>query len=516
MSTKRFLSWIIVLCCALALFLQPLGLSAANVKINILTVNDFHGALVGEGDVPGAARLAGLMEYIYNNNPNGTIVLSAGDMFQGTVRSNILYGKPVMEMMNVMNFKAMALGNHEFDWGMDHLKERALEAKFPMVAANVIEKETNTYIDFVLPYTIIKVKGVNVGVIGLTTVETAYSTNMNVANKFNFEDYVESIGKVYNEVKKEGADVVVVLGHIGSAQKDGVSTGEAVVLMNALDKTDYKIDALISAHEHNVVKDKINGIPIVQAGNNGRYIGVITLVYSTDEKSVIESSVDVVPVSLKQKEHHRVKKIVEKSAFAAIPFEKTILGKTEGLYHDRHTVSPLGMWAADTMKEAINVDIAVQNGGGLRKSLLAGNITLGNFYDIAPFDNTIITMEMTGKQIKDLMEYGLNNEFGTAQYSGLNIVYNSSASKGAKIVDITLADGRPLLDDGVYTVCTNDFLAGGGDGFVIFKEAKNQVNTNVVLRDVFIDAVKKAENVIFKDDGRFKDKAVVKQEKSAA
>ena len=501
-------------CLLLLCLLQPLSLSAENVRIDILSINDFHGALLEEGKNPGAAKLAGFMKELRGKNPKGTVILSGGDMFQGTARSNILYGKPVAAMMNNIKFDAMSLGNHEFDWGMDVLRARQKEAKFPMLSANVTDKATGKTIDFVLPYVVVKIKGVKVGIIGLTTPETAYTTNISVASKFDFADPAETVRKIYGSVKNAGADIVVIVGHLGSSQDGGTAKGEAVDLINALNGSDYRIDAVISAHKHNVVKDKAHGVPVVQAGSNGRNVGVITLYYSTDEKRVTESSVNVLPVPTKQAADRKVKKIVDRSAEKALPIENAVIGSTEGLDHDRHTISPLGMWAADAMKEAVSVDIAVQNGGGLRKPLAPGRVTLGSFYDIEPFDNTIVTMEMTGGQIRELLEYGLDNDYGVLQYSGLNIVYDPSGAKGAKIASITLSGGKPLLADGVYTICTNDFLADGGDGFVFFKQGKNIKNTNIVMRSILIDAVKKAGNVIFTDDGRFEKTAA--QEKIAA
>ena len=513
MVEKRTFSRLILLFC-IVILMRPLSLLAENIRIDILSINDFHGALLEEGKTPGAAKLTGFIEELRGKNPNGTILVSAGDMFQGTVRSNILYGKPVIEMMNYIKFDAMALGNHEFDWGMDVLKNRKKDAKFPMLSANVTDKVTGKLIDFILPYTIVKIKGIKVGIIGLTTPETAYTTNISVASRFNFVDPAEAVRKIYGDVKSAGADIVVVVGHLGSEQNEGAATGEAVDLINALNGSAYKIEAVVSAHEHNVVKDKAHGIPVVQAGYSGRNVGVITLYYSTAEKRVTESSVNVLPVASGQTADLKMKKIVDRSAKKAFPIENTVIGNTPGLDHDRHTLSPLGMWATDVMKETMAVDIAVQNGGGLRKPLAPGNVTLGNFYDIEPFDNTVITMEMTGAQIRELLEYGLNNDYGVLQYSGLNIVYDPSGTKGAKIASITLSDGKPLLADGVYKICTNDFLADGGDGYVFFKQGKNINNTNIVLRSIFIDAVKKAGTIIFKDDGRLE--KTTAREKAAA
>ena len=506
MVQKKNLYKVIIFCCIFLLSFQQLVLAAESIRIDIISINDFHGALLEEGKTPGAAKLAGMMNKLRKENPHGTIILSAGDMFQGTVRSNILYGKPVIEIMNYMGFSGMALGNHEFDWGLDVLRARAREAKFPMLAANITNKASGTPVDFAMPFTVEKINGVKVGIIGITTPETAYTSNISIVSKYNFAASADTVKKVYRKAKEAGAEIVIVLGHIGSAEENGAASGEAVELLSALNGSGYKIDALISAHTHNIIRSKPFGVPLVQAGHSGRNIGTITLYYSPEEKRVVKSFVDVLPVDAKQTPDRKVEKIVARSAKKARPVENTVIGQTEGLEHDRHMVSPMGMWAADAMKQAVNADIALTNGGGLRKPFLPGKITLGNIYDVVPFDNTIVTMQMTGRQIKEILEYGLDSELGAIQYSGVDIVYDRSAPKGAKIAFITLTGDRAFGLDTVYTVCTNDFLADGGDGYVFFKQGKNIKNTNIVLRSVLADAVKKVEKLVFKNDGRFLEK----------
>jgi 2',3'-cyclic-nucleotide 2'-phosphodiesterase/3'-nucleotidase len=503
MTKNKTFPILILLCCLL--LLPPLAL-AKDVRIDILTVNDFHGALRQEGKTPGVAKLAGFIKELRGRNPRGTLILSAGDMFQGSVRSNLLYGKPVIEMMNHLNFAAMTLGNHEFDWGINVLRQRAGQAAFPLLAANVLDKATGQPLNFVLPYTIVKVSGVNVGIIGLATPETARTTTMSVAGAHCFLSPAEMLPNIYRQIKNAGAQVVVVLSHLGSAQAGGAATGEAADFISALSGSLCRIDAVVSAHTHNAVKDKIRGIPLVQAGASGQSVGVITLYYSTEKGRVTQSFVDVLPVSADQTPDRKVEKIVARAAKRARPLENSVIGQTQrGLDHDRHTLSPLGLWVTDVMRKVTKADLAVQNGGGLRKPLAPGKITLGSLYEIEPFDNTLVTMQMTGRQIRELLEYGMDNEYNVLVYSGVNIVYDRAAQKGARIASAAFTDGRALLADGAYTVCANSFLADGGDGYVMFKQAKNIINTNIVQRDVLADAVRAADSVEPKDDGRFKE-----------
>ncbi len=510
----------------LCFFLMPLSLAAGGdtVRIDLLTVNDFHGALLEDGKTPGGAKLASFIRGEQAKNPKGTLLLSAGDMFQGSVRSNILYGKPVVEMMDAVGFSAMALGNHEFDWGLDVLRARAKEAKFSFLSANISYKDSGKPVEFAAPYIIKEANGIKVGIIGITTPATAYTTNMSVAAQLSFADALDTVKKLLPELKKEGAQVVVVLGHIDSEIDGPEIKGEAAYLANGLKRimpfrghgpvkpSVYPpvapgplVDAIVTGHSHLKVAGKINGIAIVQAGYSGRALGKVTLFYSPLEKRVVESQVevlDVVPAKLAP--DAKVQKIINKSAKQAAPIEKTVLGQAETpLSHDRYKLSLLGEWVSDTIREATGADVAFQNGGGLRKPLDKGAVTLGHLYEILPFDNTIVTVGLTGRQILDVLEYGLyNDRIGMVQYSGLKVAYNKTRPTGERIVSVTMGDGSLLEPAKLYKVAVNDFMADGGDGYTMFRQGKDFTNTNIVLRDIVSDAVKKAQILRVEDDGR--------------
>ena len=508
LKNKKYFSQLVVLLSMLFILSAPLVVAAEVVRLDFLTINDFHGALVEEGKTPGTAKLATIIKTLNKENTKGTIVFSAGDMFQGTVRSNILYGQPVMEMMNYLGFSAMTLGNHEFDWGVDAFRARRVEANFPIVSANITVRATGKKIDFADPYAIINKNGVKIGVIGITTPETAYTSSIKVVSQYNFEDPATIVKRHIPAVKAKGADIIVVLSHLGCVQdEDGMPTGEIREFVDNMGEDIEKISGIISGHTHTLVKTTYKGVPIVQALHSGRAVGRITMWYDTDIKAVTESKVDVVTITPADViPDRKAAKIVDRSAKKARPIENSIIGNTEkGIDHDRYTVSPLGNWATDILKDTFKGDIAFMNGGGLRKPLFPGKVTMGTFYEIFPFDNTVITMELRGKTIKDILEYGLDNDLGTMQFAGIKVVHNKALAEGGKIVSIKTLDGKDLELDKYYTIVTNDFLADGGDGFVQFKSGKNIFNTNVVLREVFIDAVKATDNVTAdENDDRYK------------
>ena len=485
---------------AFTLFFSTLAFAGEPVEIKVLSLNDFHGALLEQKDTPGAAKLATFLQQERLSNPKGTILVSAGDMFQGSVRSNILRGKPVVDMMNQMGFVAMALGNHEFDWGMDAMREQIQGSHFKWVAANIRDKNTGGSIPNTTPYTIVKANGINVGIIGMTTPETAYTSSIKVVSKFDFIEPKLVLGGVIEDARKAGAQVVIVISHLGSSPGVAI-TGEVVELADFAGS----LDAIVSGHTHEKVAGKVNGIPVVQALTRGKYVGEIKLYYSPDKGKVVFSTVRTLAVDpSKLTANRKMEKTMERYAKKAKVIEQTVLAETKRpLVHDRHTFSLLGEFFTDAVRKEMQVDVAFANGGGLRRTLEQGRITLGDLYEVLPFDNQIMTMQLTGQQIIDVLDYGIANKtYGYMQFSGLQVQFDAQQPKGSRVIDVRLLDGRKLELNGLNTVAAADFLADGGDGYVMFKESKYIVNSNKVLRDVLADALKSMKVLDVNSDKR--------------
>ncbi len=476
-------------------------------KISLLTSNDFHGLLAEGGSDPGIAKLVGYLKAQEKLNKNGTLILSAGDMFQGSADSNLMYGQPVATAMNVAGFDAMVLGNHEFDWGLDKLKARIAQSNFPYLAANLVEKSTGKTPDFVKPYTIVNTNGVNVGIIGIVTPETATKTKPDLVAPYDFKNPAEIVNALAPEVRKAGADVVVVLSHLGAAQdsKSGEITGEAADLAKAV----TGVDAIIAGHTHLTVSGKVNNIPIVEAYKNGRAVGRIDIYFDTKEKKVVEAVPSVDGNVKKASADTNITGWFNYIQTLIGPVKNVVIGKaTADFPHspkDTQTTL-LGNWTTDVMRKVTNSDIAFQNGGGLRRDLPAGDITMGLMYEIMPFDNTLYTFELTGAQVKAAVEHGImSTDMNPGQFSGLMVQYDSKKPAGQRIVKITLADGKPLVDTQLYKVVTNDFQATGGDKYTMFLEGKNPKDTSIPVRDVLVNEIKAKGTISPVDDDRLTD-----------
>ena len=465
---------------------------AAEKEIVILSINDFHGALAPAGKNAGAVKLVDALKTEKAKNPEGTIIVSGGDNYQGSAMSNLMYGEPVSAVFKEMGIELSAVGNHEFDWGVDRISKWAEDGGFDFVCTNIYDIRTNEPVDWAEPFAIIEKEGVKVGFIGLATPETAYKTlKANVVN-YEFRDPVEVITEWVPKVKDAGADIIIALTHLGSFQdKEGNITGEAAALC-AVDG----VDAVISAHTHQRVCGLVNGKPFVQAYKYGRSFGKLTFIFDENNKLVsAEPFLDnLYERADTLKDDANMLVVYGKYEEELNPVLGKVLGRTTvDLDHDRYAgPSLLGEWSCDIMKDKVGVQIAMTNGGGLRIPVPAGEITAGKLYEVMPFDNTLYTMKLSGADVKANIEHGImNDDIGWIQISGVRVTYNSEAEAGNRITSMVLEDGTPIEMENYYTVVTNDFMFTGGDNYN-FENAKDGLDTFIPIRDAMMDAVEKA------------------------
>ncbi|MFZ5351909.1 MAG: 5'-nucleotidase C-terminal domain-containing protein [Bacillota bacterium] len=474
-------------------------------RIDVLSTNDFHGAVEGSSSNPGAAKLAAYVNYYKAMNPNGTLVLDGGDAFQGTPISNVHRGKPVVEMMGAIGYDAMVVGNHEFDWGIEAaLESLKLDKDIALLAANIYEN--GKPVNWAKPYAIVEKNGIKVGIIGLSTPETAITAHADYVGNFEFKDPVEVANALIPEVKKAGAEVIVLLTHIPGMQDS--KTKEVTGALADLAKGVTGAHVIVGGHSHKTVYGMINGAAVIEAYYNGRNLGYATVVYDPVAKKVLgagASTIDVAKGKLAVTPVAEVQAIVDKYNEELKPIFGEVIGKTAvELKRDYNNESILGNWSADVMRKKAGVQIAMQNAGGLRCDIAAGDITVGTIFTFMPFDNTLVTAEMTGAQIKAVMEQSVTLYKGMMQVSGIKVTYDSTQAEGSRVIEMTLTDGTAIEMDKTYTVCTNDFLSGGQDGFVTLKEVK-WTNTYILIRDALIEDVKANGGINAEVEGRMTD-----------
>ena len=463
--------------------------------LRIIATNDFHGALEPRPDANGvrrggAAYVAAAIDRARDECAPRceTLLLDAGDMFQGTPASNLAYGRPVVEYYNRMGYAAAALGNHEFDWGTDSLRARMRQAKYGIFGANVRYTDGRD-VKWIRNDTIVKRGATRIGIIGVSTVSTPTTTRAGNVVGLRFDDpapIVDSIGTV---LRKRGANFVVVIAHAGaSCGRDGATDcgGEIIDLAR---KLTTKVDAIVSGHTHTLVNTEVKGIPIVQARSSGRAIDVLDLPIGSSAglpvrhqvRELVADTIQPVPA---------IDSIVRKAVARVAPLVSRHVATIPATLARQGPQYPLGNLIADAQRWAGKGDVAIMNNGGIRTELRAGDATYGSLLEIQPFGNTLYSLTMTGSQLRGLLEAMLAKNSVDDHVSGLTIKYDPSRPKGSRMVSVTMADGTPLSDTKTYNVIVNDFLATGGEGYNAGGRASVSKPLNIVDLDALIDYLK--------------------------
>jgi 2',3'-cyclic-nucleotide 2'-phosphodiesterase/3'-nucleotidase len=456
--------------------------------------------------IGGAAVVAGFVEAERLAVGGEVLLVDSGDMMQGSALSNLTRGAAVIDFMNSAGFDACAIGNHEFDWGIEVLKERIAQAKFPFLCANVFLEEGETRPDWATPSTVVEKAGLKIGIVGVVTTGVPSLVNPKHLGGLRFERPSPIVNGLASRLREGGAQLVVVLAHIGGSQEeDGTVVGPLATFVSEL----KGVDAVFGGHSHTVVSGTVGTVPVVISASNGRAIGILRLEVDPEggTSSPVEQSVertfveDVAP-------HEGVESIVAslQKKFAG-EMDKVVAVAAEEIWRGRQE-SPLGNLICDVMRERVGATVAFQNSGGIRSNLGEGPITVREMYKMLPFDNTMVTMYLTGEQIRQLLERG-TSENGVVQSSGLSYSYRPQDPGGDRIKHVALEGGTPLQPEELYLVTTNDYMASGGDRYEIFGHGKEIINTQILLRDAVIAWMKAlsgaGEKVVAPELGRARD-----------
>lgn len=503
---KKILSLFLALALVLGMIQVPAKNAEAatgDVTITLLEATDIHGHLVetpSKDESTYEYRMAYMAKLFNDYRAQGdTIVLNGGDTFQGTPLSNLSFGKYLIRALDAMKFDASAVGNHEFDWGIEKVttKNATLAgSQIPMLAANIFVKDTGKLVDFAKPYTIIERSGKKVAIIGWADEYSVEIMAERIAPYKISEDVtiVEKLAKELKETKQ--ADAVIVLAH-DDAQ-------ECVEKFQA-----GNIDAVFGGHSHQIkVGVGSNGIPYGQGYKEARGFAKATMTISADNKVTVTTPEFVSiydskdPSNLYYTETAKanfdasVKKISDEAVAEVAPLLNEEIADLpvdlpRALIKDSLT-SPMGNWITDMMKYDEGVDFAFCNDGGIRTDFTAKKLTVNDIYTVAPFGNLIYKVEMKGSQIIKLLEQIVGNDSSNMQMSGLTAKYDLSLPEDQQVFDVRLADGSSIDLNKVYTLVTNEYLATGGNKYTAFvTDVVSSVNTNVADNESLIEKVKK-------------------------
>ncbi|HJU89529.1 MAG TPA: 5'-nucleotidase C-terminal domain-containing protein [Gemmatimonadaceae bacterium] len=458
-------------------------------RIRVLATNDFHGALEPRPDARGirrggAAHLATAIEQEMRNCTAScaVLLLDGGDMFQGTPASNLQYGKPIVDLYNMLGYTAAALGNHEFDWTVDTLRARMREARFRIMAANV-RFENGSDVPWIPDDTLVEKNGIKIGLIGLALEATPLTTRPQNVRGLRFDPPAPVVDAHAKVLRARGAEAIIVLAHIGAFcdSTGSYSTGCSGAIIDLANNVTEKIDAIVSGHTHSRLQTVVKGIPIVQARTGGRALGLIDIpLGGAPTVSVREILSDSVPPSARV--DSLVKSAVARTStrvnaiVARIP---TTLARGRGQY-------PLGNLIADAQRWAGKGDVAVMNNGGIRTDLREGPATYGSLYEIHPFGNSLYRLTVRGSDLKQYLEKLVDGDRIDVHVSGLEIRYDPAKPAGSRVVSAMTSEGRPINNTATYTIVLNDFMVAGGDGLGLGDAALQSDPTGILDLDALI------------------------------
>ncbi|MGL6173161.1 MAG: bifunctional metallophosphatase/5'-nucleotidase [Cellulosilyticaceae bacterium] len=473
---------------------------AEQTTITLLHTNDTHANIKSDGKaIIGFGKMATYVEQL--KQENNVLVLDAGDMFQGLPVANLEKGHSIVSIINQVGYDAMVPGNHEFDFGTDNLLELSKKLNFPMLSANI---ETVEGKEVFKSYIVKEFEGVKVGIFGLTTPETYFKTHPNNVKGYEFNEIVASAEKTVKTLKEtEQVDVVIMVSHLGL--DEGVDTSDVVA------KAVEGIDVIVDGHSHTTLPEgrEVEDTLIVSTGEKLNNIGQVELVVEAG-KVISKSSQLVAYAELAEVE---AKQTVEEEIAKVEEAQKAVLDKVVGktsvdLDGERANVrtgeTNLGQLATDAMIKETGAQMAITNGGGIRASIPAGDITMNHVVTVFPFGNTVMVKEIKGSDIKAALEHGVSEypeQKGAFPHTaGITFTLHTQEAVGNRISNIKIA-GEDLQLDKLYTVVTNDFMAAGGDGYEMFKAypVKAEYNT---LMDILLDYVAELGTVAGKVETR--------------
>ncbi|MEO8576140.1 MAG: 5'-nucleotidase C-terminal domain-containing protein, partial [Gemmatimonadales bacterium] len=447
------------------------GIPPGTPRLRIISTNDFHGGLEPRIDAEGrkwggAAYTATVIEKARSECVEMcvSILVDAGDEFQGTPVSNLSYGRPVVDYYNRMGYTAAAVGNHEFDWGVDTLRARMRDAKYALLAANVRTTDGKD-VSWIRDDTIVVRGKTRVGLIGIATTETATSTLPANVKGLRFDDPAAVIDERAKSLRSRGADVVIALVHEGGfCNTEAGSASCTGRIFDIASRITERVDGIVSGHSHSFVDTYVKGIPIVQARYSGQAVAVLDIPLNADGKpSGGEAVGEVRPVPVPATPAYAPVDSIVRRASARIAAIVNKRYSTVAVAMNRDgTQYALGNLITDSQRWAAKGDIAIMNNRGIRAGLRAGDVTYGTLFEIEPFANSLYSIRMTGAQVGEYFEKLLGGNEIPVHVSGITIGFNPDKPKGERIVSLRLPAGRTLIDDAIYSVIVNNFMGTGG------------------------------------------------------
>lgn len=522
---KRILAGALSLAMAAGLAAMPANTAEAKEdlagKLVVIHTNDIHGRYENNEESLGMSSVAALKGY-YETQGANVLLFDAGDFSQGTNLVNYYDGLDSVHFLNAAGYDAVSLGNHEFDFGFDELKAMADAAQFPILDANILSRETNE--PYFASNTVFTFGNMTVGVFGLDTPEAktkASPKNVKDVIILDNEELFACAQAQVNELKAKGCDYIICIGHLGV---DEESTGRRSVDVAA---NVNGIDLLVDGHSHTKIDGGIdvNGTKIVSTGSYLEKIGVVVYDGKTTKAQLVDDLYTVGGCPSMDAFVKSFNDIVKEAYAGTFATTTSLLDGTRGNVRTRET--NLGDFSADAYKYTAEtyvadneldmvIDGAIQNGGGIRDTIAAGEISMDTLYKVFPFGNTVSIVTLKGSELLEALEascFACPNELGGfPQVSGIQFTIDTSvpyaqgafypdstyyapAAPGSRVT-ITSVGGKAFDPNATYNIAVNNFMADGGDTYYVFTNASQVIDTEVVDAEGLISYVNSLGGVI--------------------
>lgn len=409
--------------------------------LNVFYINDTHGSILENEEEMGLAKIGNVILDAYDQNPYETLFLSGGDLLQGNILSNFYYGASMIDIFNYMSLDAFVVGNHEFDWGLETIIEYfdpstlGTKAEYPLLAANLFYKDTETRPDFIDAYAIIEKGDLKIGVIGTIGAGLESSIAKSRVEDYEFQNPIYWT-EYYTDVliNEYQVDAVFAINHGNDNY------------FNMTMSTNGNIDGIFNGHSHSNVISDLNGVPLIQSSSNARVLGFLS--YHVDEANRLSlEHIDNLTANddiRLQTPHPGLNALIQTYVNQIEPLlNEAILYSSQN--YDRTILTE---FMAEVMRKAADADVGIHNSGGTRDSLIQGQaITVATTYKIFPFDNQIISVYIKGSEVISL--------------------FNNSSVKFSLRSGLTENDIDP---NGYYWVATNDYVFGNYDEFQVYDD----------------------------------------------
>jgi 5'-nucleotidase/UDP-sugar diphosphatase len=500
---------VLLLAAALAAFSPALraqdapAAAPAPIVVRIYHTNDVHGWIMPRADklqpdrpLGGAAALKSLL----NKDSSPKLVLDAGDWWQGTPEGSLTHGEAVAEVFNAIGYDAAELGNHEFDAGIEPLKSLIAKLGMPVLAANVYGAD-GKHVPWTKQRIIKEVSGVKFGIFGLVT---SHMDRLEVPERLKGLTFRREVDEARDQVaalKKEGADVIVAVTHVGYEAPDKPPfEGDQTIAREV-----EGIDVIVGGHTHTPLfhawRDPAHGTLVVQAGSYLTKVGRTTLKIDPAARRVAASSDELLELwPDRVGEDAAVKAIVDRrEKDLGEAFKLVVATAAADLDRAAAGESGLGSWMADCFKETAGADAVILNGGSIRSDIPAGPMTLRSLFEAMPFDDNVVKVKLSGAQLRSALDHVIGSP-KIAQVGGMTAEYRRLKPRHERLASVTAA-GAPIDDARTYTVATLDFLAGSYEEF----SSSGPVETVALGRDALRACAEKQKTIAPPAPGRLKD-----------